>query len=309
MTDFFGRARELERQGRPFATATVVRVERPTSGRPGDKAIVTLEGELHGWVGGSCARPTVIEEAAKALREDRSRLIRLSPQPDPEPGREGLTDLAMTCFSGGTMEIFIEPHQPKSKLAVVGDQPVARALAKLGEALGLEVEAEFDAQKVHPLTFVVVATHGDRDEMALVEALESSAPYVGLVSSPKRAASIRDYLKTKGFAEDSLSRLRAPAGLDIQARLPEEIALSILAEIVQVRRNLGPIEWQSASALIPPGASSANDTSLDPVCGMSVKTEGARVTHEHDGAVYTFCCVGCREKFAADPKAYLSAKR
>jgi len=311
MTDFFGRARELERQGRPFVTATVVRVERPTSGRPGDRAIVTLEGKLYGWVGGSCARPTVIEQAAKALREDRSRLIRLSPQPDPEPGREGLTDLAMTCFSGGTMEIFIEPHQPKSKLAVVGDQPVAQALAKLGEALGLEVEAEFDAQKVHPLTFVVVATHGDRDEMALVEALESSAPYVGLVSSPKRAESIRDYLKTRGFTEDSLSRLRAPAGLDIQARSPEEIALSILAEIVQVRRNLGPIEWPAAVSIRPEesrtGASSADHTSLDPVCGMTVQTEGDRVTHEHGGAVYTFCCVGCREKFAADPKAYLSA--
>ncbi len=300
MTDFFARARELERQGRPFATATVVRVERPTSGRPGDKAIVTLEGELYGWVGGSCARPTVIEEAAKALREDRSRLIRLSPQPEAEPGREGLTDLAMTCFSGGTMEIFIEPHQPKSKLAVVGDQPVAQALAKLGEALGLDVEAGFDAQEVHPLTFVVVATHGDSDEIALVEALESPAPYVGLVSSPKRAESIRAYLKKRGFTENSLSRLRAPAGLDIQARSPEEIALSILAEIVQVRRNLELIEWQ------PAAASSPKPTSLDPVCGMSVETEGARVTHEHDGVIYTFCCVGCRERFAADPKAYLS---
>lgn len=308
MTDFFARARELERRGRPFATATVVRVERPTSGRPGDKAIVTLEGELHGWIGGSCARPTVLAEAARALREDRSRLVRLSTEPSDSKtkqlDREGVTDLAMTCFSGGTMEIFIEPHQPKSKLAVVGNQPVARSLAKLAEVLGLEVEDGFDAKEAGPLTFVVVATHGDRDELEVEEALRGPGPYVGLVASPKRATSIRGYLKKKGLDEESQARLRAPAGLDIQARSPEEIALSILAEIVQVRRNLERIDWPVTAGSARSTSASA-ETSRDPVCGMSVETDGAELTHEHAGKVYAFCCSGCREKFAADPEAYL----
>ncbi len=309
--EFFARARELERLRRPFATATVVRVERPTSGRPGDKAIVTLEGELYGWVGGSCARPTVIQEAARALREDRCRLIRLAPEPaeptesDASSGREGITDLAMTCFSGGTMEIFIEPHQPPSKLIVVGDQPVAQALLKLGDVLGFEVGDTLESAGSHPLAFVVIATHGEGDEVALESALEKRAPYVGLVASRKRAGSIREYLKVRGLAQDVFDRLHAPAGLDIQAQSPEEVALSILAEIVQVRRNLETVDWESAgpSEAQQPAERKAG---LDPVCGMSVQKDSARYTLEHAGAVYYFCCAGCREKFGADPAAYLS---
>ncbi|MFQ5526227.1 MAG: XdhC family protein [Thermoanaerobaculia bacterium] len=307
MDDFFARARALERAGRPFVTATVVRVDKPTSGRPGNRAIVTLEGELYGWVGGSCARPTVIEEAAKALRKDRSRLVRLSTRPSEEAGREGLTDLSMTCFSGGTMEIFIEPHQPEPELAIFGDQPVARTLAELGDVLGYRVASGWNAERIHPLTFVVVATHGDHDEISLEEALRSPAPYVGLVASGKRAGSIREYLVKRGIGEGQLARLRAPAGLDIQAHSPEEIALSILAEIVQVRRNLPEIDWQSVADVAGAGGSAPSDVATDPVCGMSVSAASAEITHGHAGDTYYFCCVGCRDKFSARPEEYLSA--
>ncbi len=319
---FFSLAHELESRGEPFATATVVRIERPTSGKPGDRAIVTLAGELLGWVGGSCARPTVIREGLAALADGRSRLIRLSTEPDDRSGHEGITDLSMTCFSGGTMEIFIEPNPPRPRLIVVGDQPVAHALATLGRTMGYQVltvgrppglegvetlaaPAEI-AGRVHPLTFVVVATHGDHDEVALETALEAEAPYVGLVASRKRAESIGKYLKVRGLTEERLAALRSPAGLDIGARTPEEIALSILAEIVQVGRSMDSFAWAAAGSAAVQDEGSQSGTALDPVCGMSVAKDSTPHRHEHEGKLYYFCCAGCLETFESDPEAHLA---
>ncbi len=323
--DFFDLAHRLREQGEPFATATVVRAERPTSGKPGDRAIVTLAGELHGWIGGSCAAPTVIRESLAALADGGSRLIRLSSEPEDQALREGITDLSMTCFSGGTMEIFIEPNPPRPRLIIVGEQAVARALAALGAAMGYEVvgvggagdlvpggetlpDPAAIAGRVHPLTAVIVASHGESDEVALEHALESAAPYVGLVASPKRAESIRKYLKVRGIPEERLAALHAPAGLDLAAREPEEIALSILAEIVRLRRAMGRFEWRGAAAEAGEASAGAPETpatALDPVCGMTVEIAGAVHVHEHDGAAYYFCCGGCLAKFAADPARYL----
>ena len=259
---FFRKAAELHAAGQPFATATVVRVERPTSGKPGDRAIVTLDGELHGWVGGSCARPTVIQEALAAIRDGEPRLIRLSRKPDGVVGREGITDLSMTCFSGGTMEIYIEPELPRPRLLVVGDKPLARALLRLGQVMGYEVVSveaygegalgaadrvvrlEEVAEVVTPVTYAVVATHGEYDELALERILRAGPAYVGLVASRKRTASIVAHLERAGLGEAELAVLRGPAGLDFQAREPEEIALSILAEIVQVRRRGRELAWE-----------------------------------------------------------------
>jgi xanthine dehydrogenase accessory factor len=320
--DFFARALELERRGEPFATATVVRIERPTSGKPGDRAIVTIHGRLDGWIGGSCARPTVIQEALAALREGTSRLIRLSTEPESDAGREGITDLSMTCFSGGTMEIFIEPNPPRQRLIIVGEQAVAEALAALGGAMGYHVvgvgggeplagaeemiaTGEAIAEHVHPLTAVVVATHGDHDEIALEHALESGAPYVGLVASRKRAGSIRRYLAVRGIEEERLRALHAPAGLDIQARRPAEIALGILAEIVQLRSATEEFDWPVGGAKKDAAAGSeAPGTAIDPVCGMTVEIAGAAHVHEHEGTSYYFCCAGCLASFATEPERY-----
>ena len=325
--DFFATAVELEQRGEPFATATVVRIERPTSGKPGDRAIVTLDGQLNGWIGGSCARPTVIQEALAALGDGSSRLIRLATEPEENGVREGITDLSMTCFSGGTMEIFIEPNPPRQRLVIIGDQPIAQALATLGKAMGYHVvgvgsgaevsgadetlpESAAIADHVHPLTAVIVATHGDHDEIALEHALESGAPYVGLVASRKRADSIRKYLKVRGVDEERLAALHAPAGLDIQAREPEEIALSIVAEIVQLRHATKSFDWpvdggkESAAA-----GAAAPETAVDPVCGMTVEVAGTGHVHEHEGTSYYFCCAGCLTSFAAEPSRFLTAER
>jgi len=320
--DFFAKGHELWQQGKPFATATVVRADKPTSGKPGDKAIITEEGEMFGWIGGSCAQPTVIEEALKAMAEDRSTLIRLSTQSEPGAERGGLTELPMTCYSGGTMEIYIEPHQPRVRLVVVGGQHVAQALVHLGRAMGYEIVSVVPAGEANQITeadqqvsdlevlpgfltpgaCLVVATHGNYDELALELALRSGVGYVGLVASRKRAESVVEYLRDKGLGEEDLAVLHVPAGLDIGARRGDEIALSILAEIVQHRRQTKTVE---KPAVVAKEFEAASESAVDPICGMSVKIEGAAHTHEHEGTTYYFCCAGCQTRFAADPQSYL----
>jgi xanthine dehydrogenase accessory factor len=320
--DFYARAAELTRGGAPFVTATVVRAERPTSGKPGDKAIITADGVMHGWIGGSCAQPTVVREALLALRDDRSRLVRLSPDPTGQPAREGVSDVAMTCFSGGTLEIFIEPCQPRPRLLIVGGLPAARALAQLGRAMSYHViMADPDYRPgaeeppadelitdlaalpgwVNPLTYAVVATHGHYDEPALELLLPTVAPYVGLVASRTRAEAVRAYLADQGLGSEQIARLRAPAGIDIRARRGDEIALSIMAEIVERRRSAEQIAWEQEIPASPPASA------LDPVCGMTVEIATAKATYDYEGTTYYFCCPGCRYSFKQEPERYLEA--
>lgn len=328
---FFAKAHELVQAGKPFVTATVVRAEKPTSGKPGDKAIVTIDGTMHGWIGGSCAQPTVVREALKALAADESRLIRLSTEPEQQEARDGLVDLPMTCFSGGTLEIFLEPQHPRPRLLVVGNLPVARALRQLGQAMNYHVLAtdpggtagELDhadavladfeavAAEIRPFTYVVVATHGNYDELALARILRARPSYVGLVASPKRAAAVRDYLTLQGLTEDDLLPLKAPAGLDIQARRGDEIALSIMAEVVQRRRNAELLdlallaERQTAVAGGTPEAGAAL-VAVDPVCQMEVEVATARYTAVYNGETFYFCCAGCQTTFQKAPERYVT---
>jgi xanthine dehydrogenase accessory factor len=334
--EFFAKAHELVQRGEPFVTAIVVRSEKPTSGKPGDKAIITADGVMHGWIGGSCAQPTVIKEALKVLTTDEARLVRLSPDPQAQTPREGLADLPMTCYSGGTMEIYIEPQQPRPRLLIVGDLPVAQALAHLGAAMNYHVVAvavdgdgmgmshadevltalDEIAAQIRPFTFVVVATHGNYDELALEKILTANPSYVGLVASPTRARAVRDYLVGQGLSENDLLPLKAPAGLDIQARRGDEIALSIMAEIVQSRRNAEmlnlelfqkradsrsiSLEMVGHQAL----AGQQAETAIDPICLMTVDIATAKYISEFEGDFYYFCCPGCKTKFEENPSAY-----
>jgi xanthine dehydrogenase accessory factor len=322
--EFFSKAYELLTQGRPFATATVVRAEKPTSAKPGDKAIVTLEGVMHGWIGGSCAQPTVIELAMKALADGEPRFVRLSTDPEAHSSRDGLMDLPMTCFSGGTLEIYIEPHLPPPRLMIIGNLPVAQALIRLGRAMnyhtiaidpdnegaGLEQADEIITNleqipaRITALTYIVVATHGHYDELALEYALRSKAAYVALVASKTRSAAVLEYLAAQGLSQEELARLKYPAGLDIQALRGDEIALSIVAEIVQRRRNADPID---VHALLADTAAGPEPTeTIDPVCGMTVQIANAEHRTEYRGQMYYFCCQGCRETFEADPEKFVT---
>jgi xanthine dehydrogenase accessory factor len=360
MDDFFTAAAELTRQGKPFATAVVVRAERPTSGKPGDRAIVTADGVLHGWIGGSCAQPTVVQAALAAIADGRPRLVRLSPDPGANPAPEGYEELPMTCFSGGTLDVYVEPQHPQPRLVIVGDLPVAQALARLGQAMSWRVlavtsgggsEAMADADETRadleaiaewatPWTAVVVATHGHFDEPAVAAALRTPAPYVALVASRKRATEVTAYLDAQGLSIER-ARLRAPAGLDIGARRGDEIALSIIAEIVRERRAAERAEGAGAAAeggeavagsgeagaatAEAPAAGPAAETpaaskaaaepapaakpavATDPVCGMQVKVTPTTPSVDHAGQRYYFCCPGCATKFGQEPERYLQS--
>lgn len=324
--DFFKKARELCDSNTPFATATVVRAEKPTSGKPGDKAIIMLDGSIEGWIGGSCAQPTVIREAQIAMKEGKSRFIRLSNENDPAAPRDDLIIFPMTCYSEGSLEIFIEPHLPQPQLMVIGTMPIAQALMRLGQAMQYRVIAvdpehagiDFSAaktvihnlggvmQQINPNTYVVVASHGNYDEAALEHVLKAKPHYIGLVASKKRFETIAEYLKMQKFTDDDLKAIKAPAGLDIHAKGADEIALSIMAEIVQIRRtSKEAYEWATISLAEP-----VEDklTAIDPVCGMEVTIAKAKASYEYEGKTYYFCCNGCKSEFANNPQEYLKSK-
>jgi xanthine dehydrogenase accessory factor len=332
----FARAAELEAAGRAFVVATVVAVRRPTSARPGASGIVHPDGTIEGWVGGSCAQPVVVREALRAMVDGQPRLLRLSKDVPAEGRRgDGIVELVMTCHSGGTLEIYVEPHLPAPVLWVAGTTPIAGALVALGSAAGWRVSV-FDpvadpsaypgAERVVVGTelrdtdptatpAVVVATQGVWDEEALAAALSRNAAYVGLVASPTRAGVVRAWLRDEAMIPDErLAALRAPAGLDLGAETPEEVALSILAELVQVRRGTAAFVASPGPATLagqpnPPSIEPIVDdiVLLDPVCGMTVDRAHARHLAEHDGVVYAFCSMGCRTSFIREPTAYLTS--
>ena len=335
----FVRAAELEAAGRPFVVATVVAVRRPTSARPGASGLVHPDGTIEGWVGGSCAQPVVVREALRSLADGQPRLLRLSKDAPAEGRRgDGVIELVMTCHSGGTLEIYVEPHLPAPLLWIAGTTPIAGALATLGAASGWRVtlfdpvadpDAFPDVERVIVGTdiknqdpgagpAIVIATQGIWDEEAAAAALSREAAYVGLVASPTRAAVVREWLAEETMlGPERIAALRAPAGMDLGAETAEEVAISILAELVQVRRGTatfvaspGPATLAGVGGelqMAPPAPAVDDIVLLDPVCGMTVDRAHARHLAEHDGIVYAFCSIGCRTSFIREPTAYLPA--
>jgi xanthine dehydrogenase accessory factor len=323
--DLLQLAADLARAGDVFALATVVRREPASSAQVGNMAVVTGRGEFHGWLGGSCIQPAVVREALLAIEDGAPRLVSLSPDPSAER-RPGVKAFPMTCHSGGSVDVYVEPVLPAPRLVVFGLSPVAQALARLGKAMGYAVDAvdrEADAARFpeadrvmadfspgefagRPASqrnrlFAVVVTMGDRDQEAAWDALAIEPAYLGVVASRTRFAQIRDALASRGARPAALDRIRNPAGVDIGAKAPEEIALSILAEIVQVRRAAP----QAVAA--PEREPEAPRHARDPVCGMDVAVARAKHRAEHGGRTYYFCCGGCRERFLAAPERYLAA--
>jgi xanthine dehydrogenase accessory factor len=281
------RADALAAAREPFVTATVVRAQRPSSVRAGDSAIVRTDGTIEGFVGGACAEPSVRMHALRVLETGEPLLLRIEPGDGEAPAQQGAVTVQNPCLSGGALEIFLEPHLPAPRVVAVGDSPVVLALADIGARIGLDVEpvaAGGDAEPRAGDAAFVVASHGRGEEEALARALRSDVPYVGLVASRRRGASVVEELREMGVADVELGRLRTPAGLDIGARGPEEIALSILAEIVSVRRR--------HELPLPEPA-----TAVDPVCGMEVPAAPPTPSLEHDGRTVWFCCEGCRHSY------------
>jgi xanthine dehydrogenase accessory factor len=284
------RADALAQDRVPYVQATVVRAQRPTAVRPGDAALVLADGTIEGFVGGTCSEASVRLHSLRVLETGEPLLLRILPGTGEESAAEGAVTLANPCLSGGALEIFLEPRLPAPRFVVVGDTPIARALGDLAARVGFDVAATGALRAVGPDDVaVVVATHGQGDEDALRLALEAEAPYVGLVASRRRGAAVIDALD---LAPDRLARVRTPAGLDIGARTPEEIALSILVEVVASRRSIVPP--------LPAAPASA----IDPVCGMTVAPHDRAPRLEHEGRRLWFCGDACRRAFEADPARY-----
>jgi xanthine dehydrogenase accessory factor len=296
------RAAALRAERVPFVHARVVRAQRPTSAKPGDEAIVFADGTMEGFVGGTCAESTVRAQSLRLLDSGEPLLLRISPHP--VEGTEAATEGALTvhnpCLSGGTIEIFLEPVVPAPLVLVHGDSPIARALTSVGDLLGYRVTVwDERALSSTPVAAVVIASHGRDEEAVVTAALSAGIPYIGLVASRKRGEAV---LASVDAAAVDGGGVHTPAGLDIGARTPEEVAVSILAEIVAERRR------PSGRPVAPPTAtSSAADIAVDPVCGMSVAAVDASLHLDHVGVRYWFCGTGCLRAFGADPASYKSA--
>lgn len=309
-------AHRLTQSGEPFVIATVVWCERPTSAKPGAQAIIQTDGTITGWIGGSCAQPVVLREALRVMREgDDPYLLRLGA---PEVGieRSNVRIFPMSCTSGGVLDIYMEPHLPQPQLLLIGDSPVITALQQLASVLDFIVNRidTADVSNIHidERTYILVATHGQYDEDALEQVLRSPAAYVGMVGSHRRADACRDYLRSSGLAEHEIERLKAPAGLDIGAITPQEIAASILAELVQVARRDPAVKLEPSHAVAEQYQESARitrgdnpETAIDPVCGMIVEISSARHRANLAGQDYYFCCPACKRLFERNPQEYL----
>jgi len=314
---------ELTRRGEPFALATVVWRQSPSSSQPGARAIITAGGELHGWIGGACAEPVVIREAQHVMAEGTARLLLLgTPEQFGAAVPDGMTVIPISCQSEGALEVYIEPVLPVPHLVIVGDSPMTRTLASLAGALGWRTDLirgpDFTSEAADGRSMIVVATQGHDDEDVLERAVAARPAYLGLVGSRRRGATVLGYLADRGVPQDQLDRVRVPAGLDLGRTTHQEIAVAILAELVQLRasgalapgtlaRPLGrETGTESARQAGLEGARPAARPALviDPVCGMTVSADSSRPLR-YEGTDYYFCCAGCRQAFEQEPDAYV----
>jgi xanthine dehydrogenase accessory factor len=290
-------AAELIRGRVPFVHATVVRAQKPASAHAGDTALIRADGVIDGFVGGTCAESSVREYGLMALSSNEPLLLRIVPGAPAGNAEEGAVTVANPCLSGGSMEIFLEPRVPAPRMLVVGDSPIAEALAALGGPLGFAVDLVpgEDARPSADDAALVVASHGRGEEPALTAALRLGVPYVALIASRIRGAAV---LALLDVTDEQRARVHSPAGLDIGARTAAEIALSVLTQLVAERRA----GERSAPAPAAPAA-----RAVDPVCGMSVAAVDASPHATVDGVTTWFCCPGCRTAFLEDPARYAPA--
>ncbi len=304
MLNWIKRASELEAAGTPFALATVINASAPTSAKPVAKAIIIEDGKMEGWIGGGCSQDVVVREALKCIRSGKATILRITPQPD-SAVNHSVKEVLLPCESGGTLELHIEPVIPMTKLLIYGTTPAAVAVANIASSMDFDVHlfGEGDVELPENVerqdgfaspegrSVVVVATQGEGDLSALKAALASETTYIGFIASRKKGAEV-----TAGLSSEEKKRIKFPAGLDIGAVTPEEIAVSILAEIVEAAR--------AETTADAPEVSEEPTLVKDPVCGMEVNPATASHSVEHDGGTIYFCCGGCESQFTAAPEKF-----
>ena len=302
----------------PYAVAMVVNRIAPSSGKPGDKAIIFPDGTIKGWIGGGCTRGIVLKEALMAIQQGKPRLVNISPGAENDHTRHGVVTYNMTCQSGGSVEVYIEPVLSKPHILILGKSHIGMALSKLSKATGYSVtvlatgadkitfpEADtvidsitLKQDLIIDKTFIVVCTQGENDDQMLRQAIESGAAYVSFVSSMRKANSVYNALKKQGVKVEELAKIKTPAGLNINAKLPEEVAISILAEIISKLRE------EKKQQEYPELNLNLNEYFINPVCQIPVQKSTAKHIINHKGKDYFFCCDGCKLSFEAAPEKY-----
>ena len=273
---------DLRAREEPFVLATVVAYKSPQSARPGSKAIIKADGSMIGWIGGGCVQPIVLREAKQALQTGSPKLLTISPDA-PRDDWKGVQSFRMTCEGGGSLEIYLEPFLPKPQLVIVGSSPVAEIMAQLGSLLDFKVVT--DTEQINEGSYVVVATMGNRDEEGLLAVIGTRPKYLGLVASRKKSEALFEYVRETGASDEDIAVITCPAGIEIGSETLPEIALSVMAEIVRVRRA------SSEPQLV------VENVATDPICGMTVDIETAKYSSVIDGKTFYFCCLRCKETF------------
>ena len=313
--DWIKRASELKKKGRPFAIATVINTVAPTSAKTMSKAIIHENGEIEGWIGGGCSIHTVITEGLNCINTGKSMVLRLSPEKISEDTVTYKKEVFLTCESGGTLEFHIEPVLPMTKLIIYGSTPTVYALANMGRFLNYNcyicspnaVPQKNLSDKINIIndykTFAgqcvaVVATQGENDIQALKSAIASKPNFISMIVSKKKASSILSQLEKNGLSKDEITKVKFPAGIDINAKAPEEIAVSILAELIN-DRNAIDLEEQVIVDI------KNKQKEIDPICKMLIDPENAADSYEFNGNIYYFCCSGCKEKFALETSSFI----
>ena len=273
---------DLRAREEPFVLATVVAYKSPQSAKPGSKAIIKPDGSMIGWIGGGCVQPIVLREAKQALQTGSPKLLTISPDA-PRDDWKGVQSFRMTCEGGGSLEIYLEPFLPKPQLVIVGSSPVAEIMAQLGRLLDFKVVT--DTEQINEGSYVVVATMGNRDEEGLLAVIGTRPKYLGLVASKKKSEALFEYVRETGASDEDIAVITCPAGIEIGSETLPEIALSVMAEIVRVRRA------SSEAQLV------VENVATDPICGMTVDIETAKYSSVVDGKTFYFCCLRCKETF------------
>jgi xanthine dehydrogenase accessory factor len=292
----------------------------------GDKALIRRSGQLEGWIGGGCVSGIVLKEALDAIRSGKARLVRIGKHLVDSQIQEGVMEYKMTCQSEGTVEVFIEPVLPQPHLVVIGKSEIAKSLVRIARATGYRITGvgqdanlktydkvdelithyDLSGLKTSPASFIVIATQGDNDEKALLESLKKDCSYIGFVASRKKMAAMSSYLIDAGVDPQKVERIHSPAGIDINAKLPDEVAISILAQIIQVKNSLDVVVSfdQQGSGV----GETAPSFYINPVCGIPVDMNNPKHIIDYKGEKVYFCCDGCKVKFEKDPEKYIQAR-
>jgi len=288
---------ELARRDEDFVLATVVWRQGPSSGQQGSRAIVMASGQVLGWIGGACAEPVLVREALRALDEGQPRLLALGTTDELIDTPEGVTAIAISCQSDGALQVFIEPFVAAPHLVVVGRSPMAQTLSQLARDLGWNSEliegAEFSTAAISSRSIVVVATQGHGDEEIIEQAVAASPAYLGVVGSRRRGEALRGYLQDRNISQELIDSIRVPAGLDLGRTTHREVAVAVLAELVELRAT-GELGRRHELAATP------TTEAIDPICGMTVTADDTSYPLEMDGVTHYFCCPGCRVRFETD---------